>query len=110
MIATDRFATALRELDGTRWRPFERLGTVFLSSEFSELRPIADPSGDGGLDARLFRPTDDPSTIVQFSVRKDWQAKLHETCRRIKQTEPDTQVLIFVTSQVMGSGANKQRK
>lgn len=110
MISTGRFATALRELDGSKWRLFERLATVFLSSEFAELRPVADPSGDGGLDARLFKPTDDPTTIVQFSVRKDWQAKLHETCRGIKKTEPDTQVLIFVTNQVLGADANKQRK
>lgn len=110
MISAERFAMALRELDGSKWRLFERLATTFLASEFSDLRPVADPSGDKGLDALLFRADDDPFTIIQFSVRKDWQAKIHETCRRIKNTFPDTQVLIFVSSQTMGAEANEQRK
>jgi hypothetical protein len=110
VISADRFAAALRELDGTKWRLFERLATVFLSSEFPELRPVSDPSGDGGLDALLFKPEDDPTTIIQFSVRKDWQDKIHETCRRLKTTEPQANVLVFVTNQTMGADANKQRK
>ncbi|OBK70597.1 hypothetical protein [Mycolicibacterium fortuitum] len=110
MITADRFAKALRELDGTKWRLFERLATTFLASEFPELRPVADPSGDEGLDALLYQPSDDPNTVVQFSVRKDWQDKIHETCRRIKKTCPSANVLIFVTNQTMGSKAAAQRK
>jgi hypothetical protein len=101
---------ALRELDGTKWRLLERVGTTFLASEFSELRAVADPSGDQGSDALLYQPVDDPSTIVQSSARKDWQDKIHETCRRIKKTYPKAHVLIFLTNQTMGSDAQKQRK
>jgi hypothetical protein len=101
---------ALRELDGSKWRLLERVGTTFLASEFADLRPVADPSGDQGSDALLYRPADDPSTIVQFSARKGWQDKIHETCRRIKKTYPEAHVLIFLTNQTMGSEANKQRK
>src|SRR5690242_20110741 len=97
-ISAERFELALRNLDPSQWRMFERLATVFLASEFPSLRPTASMSGDGGADALLFTVEDDPSVLVQFSVRKDASAKIRETCKRLQQTFPLVKVLIYVTN------------
>ena len=110
MISSERFEKALTELPSAQWRLFERLANVFLASEFTALRPVADPSGDGGADALLFALEDDPTTLVQYSVRKDWKAKISETCKRLQTTFPKTRVLIFVTNRVMGSDIASERK
>lgn len=98
-ISAERFDAALRNLDPSQWRPFERLATVFLSSEFPSLRPVSAMSGDGGADALLFAVEDDPTVLVQFSVRKDVESKIRETCERIKTTFPNVFLLIYVTNQ-----------
>lgn len=110
MITSERFGLALSSLDGSQWRMFERLATVFMATEYPSLRPVADPRGDGGADALLFAPEDDPSTLVQFSVRKDWSAKVKQTCARIKETFPEVRVLIFVTNQPLGAEATAERR
>lgn len=110
MVSSERFTLALRQMDGTQWRLFERLATVFLSTEYPALRPVADPTGDGGLDALLFETEDDLSTAIQFSVRSDWSAKIHQTCRRLKESNPTTKILVFVTNQEMGSDVAALRK
>lgn len=110
MVSYERFKYALSNLDGRKWRMFEILANAFLASEFSSLRPMASASGDDGLDASLFQPSDDAETAIQYSVRKDWQAKIKETCERIKETFPDTSVIIYATNQVIGATANELRK
>ena len=109
-ISPERFQWSLDKLDPTQWRYFEWLATVFLSDEFPNLRPVAAMSGDGGADAMLFELEDDPSVILQFSVRKDISAKVEETCNRIKVTHPSAQVLIYVTNQQIGSDSVSLRK
>ncbi|WP_151544793.1 hypothetical protein [Actinomadura montaniterrae] len=110
MISYDRFKFALTNLDGTQWRLFEVLANVFLSDEYSSLRPLASASGDDGMDAGLFRPEDDPQTVLQFSVRKDFANKVRETCERLKETQSDTNVLIYCSNQEIGAAANALRK
>ena len=94
MPSYERFKLALQRIDGAQWRRFETLANVFLSDEFPSLRPMASPSGDEGMDAQLFRPTDDDGVVLQFSVRKDWDTKIKETCKRLKETAPDVSMLI----------------
>ncbi len=110
MVSYERFKYALANLDGRQWRLFEILANSFLSTEFPNLRPLASAGGDEGMDAGLFQATDDPETILQYSVRKDWTAKIHETCRRLKETQPDTSVLIYATNQEIGAAGNDLRK
>jgi hypothetical protein len=77
-----RFKLALTGIEGTQWRLFERLATVFLADEYPSLRPLAAASGDGGMDASLFQASDDPQVALQFSVRRDWENKIRQTCAR----------------------------
>lgn len=48
-----RLELALKELQSSDWRLFEKLCSAFLSSEFDDLRTTASPSGDEGRDAEL---------------------------------------------------------
>jgi hypothetical protein len=110
MASYERFKLALQQIDGAQWRRFETLANVFLSDEFPSLRPMAAPSGDGGMDAQLFRPTDDNGVVLQFSVRKDWDIKIKDTCKRLKETAPDASMLIYATNQSVGPKMNKLKK
>ncbi len=110
MLAYDRFKLALARVDGTQWRAFERMATVFVADEYPSLRPMAAASGDGGMDAELFQPSDDPGVALQFSLRQDWENKIIQTCRRLSETAPDTRLLIFVTNQVIGPKVGGVRK
>ncbi len=85
-------------LDGTQWRLFEQLAQAFVADEHPSLRPLASMSGDDGMDGGLFLLEDDPSVAVQYSVRKDWAAKIRETRDRLKKTAPSVHVLIYLTN------------
>ncbi|WP_328529773.1 hypothetical protein OG984_00775 [Nocardioides sp. NBC_00368] len=110
MTSYEGFRHALTSIEGTQWRLFERLANVFLADEFPSLRPMAAPGGDEGMDACLFRPVDDDDVVLQFSLRKDWDRKVKETCRRLKGTAPDVSVLIYATNQAIGAAANELKK
>src|SRR6266516_1917267 len=110
MVTYERFKLALLRVDGTQWRAFEQLATVFLADEYPSLRPMASESGDEGMDATLFQPTDDPDVILQFSVRQDWAAKVTHTCNRLKKTAPSTTMLVFVTNQEVSPRAGDLKK
>lgn len=110
MPSYERFRLALTQIDGAQWRVFERLATVFLADEYPSLRPMAAASGDGGMDATLYRPDEDPGVALQFSVRRDWESKITQTCERIKKTAPETGMLIFATNQEVGPKVTSVRK
>lgn len=110
MVDYTRFKFALTNLDGRQWRLFEELANVFLADEFSALRPVAGQAGDDGVDAELYAPSDDDGTLLQYSVRKDWNSKISETCERLKATRPSYSVLIYVTNQEIGAAGNAARK
>ncbi len=98
-------------LDGTQWRLFEQLAQAFVADEHPSLRPLASMSGDDGMDGGLFLLEDDPSVAVQYSVRKDWAAKIRETRDRLKKTAPSVHVLIYLTNQDIGpSGTGLKRE
>jgi len=106
----ERFKLALSNTDGTQWRDFERLATVFLADEYPALRPMASASGDGGVDAMLMQPSEDRNVALQFSVRQDWESKVTQTCARLKKTTPETMMLVFATNQQVGPKANAVRR
>ncbi|WP_309858378.1 hypothetical protein [Leifsonia sp. 1010] len=66
---------------------------------------MAATSGDGGVDATLYVPTDDPDVACQFSLRRDWETKVKQTCERLQATSPETRLLIFMTNLEIGPAA-----
>ncbi|WP_270889697.1 hypothetical protein [Pedococcus sp. 5OH_020] len=110
MIAYERFKLALSSVEGAQWRAFEVLATVFMADQYPSLRPMASASGDGGLDAQLWQPDDDVAVALQFSVRKDWETKIVETCKRLRSTHKDVKILVFASNQEIGPAANKLKK
>lgn len=110
LVNYEGFKHALTSVAGTQWRSFELLANVFLAEEFPSLRPMAAQGGDEGMDARLFRPVDGDDVVLQFSLRKDWDTKIVQTCSRIKKTTPEIRVLIYATNQVIGAAANDLKR
>ena len=103
-----RFEFALIHVKPTMWESFEELASAFLADEYPSLRTLAG-SGDRGRDAFLWQPDDDPTVIIQYSLRKDWEKKILESARKINSEFPDTQVLIYVTNQHIGSKSDSAR-
>ncbi|WP_159977759.1 MULTISPECIES: hypothetical protein [unclassified Novosphingobium] len=98
---------ALDQLGPGDWETFEKLASVFLSSEYPALRTMASPSGDGGRDATLFCEEGDDSLAFQYSVTEKWSPKIRTTIRRLKESFPNTSSLIYVTNQPIGAEADQ---
>ena len=107
---TDRLRFALTRLQPSDWERFERLASAFVGSELENLRTTASPSGDLGRDSELFCPAAEPRVLLQYSVSADWQAKIGRTVRRIQETFPEANVLVYVTSQVIGAAADALKR
>jgi len=99
------FRFALERIEA--WQDFERLCSVFLAVEFSELRTMAHSSGDGGRDSELFSPNGKPFVVCQYSIRKDWNVKIKQTTRRLKETFPDVRSLVYCSNQLIGGQADE---
>ena len=99
-----RFELALDHLRPTDWARFEKLCSDFLAPEWPALRTVASQSGDGGRDAQLFTPKDDPAVLLQYSVAKDWKTKLQDTAEIISNNFPDANILVFLSNQDADSG------
>lgn len=109
MIDRQRFELALRELGPGRWERFEQLASQYLAGDFDDLRTMASPSGDRGRDAQLIS-TEDPAELVQYSVARDWKAKINDTVRRVEEEFSDVTLLVYVTNQRIGSEADDMVK
>ena len=103
------FRLALEHLQPSDWEHFERLSSVFLASEFSNLRTAAAPSGDGGRDSELFCPGEKPFIVAQYSVTKDWKTKIRKTADRLKETLPEVRILIYLSNQQIGGQADDMK-
>lgn len=103
-MSRPRFEFALEHIRPSEWELLEQLASTFLTSEFSSLRTIAWPSGDGGRDGQLFSPTDEPGVMIQYSVTKDPAAKIRNTAETISTNFPTVSLLIYATSQAMDPG------
>lgn len=101
---------AMSRLTGADWEQFERLASSFLASEYSSLRTMASPAGDGGRDSELFTDEGEPSTAMQYSVADDWASKIRQTVERLRATFPTVSSLVYVTNQVIGAKADALRK
>jgi hypothetical protein len=77
------FKLALDRLQPHDWEVFEELSSSFLISEFSQLRTMAHPSGDGGRDSELFQCEGKSFIAFQYSVSSDWKNKIRRTVVRI---------------------------
>jgi len=73
---------------------------------------MANPSGDGGRDSELFSPEGDPSVVFQYSVAKDWEAKIRRTAQRLAKYFADDPIklLIFVSPQEIGAKADALKR
>jgi hypothetical protein len=109
-MITNRLELALDFLKPEDWARLEKIASVFLATEFDNLRTVATPSGDEGRDAELFSPTDEPRVVAQYSVAADWKAKINSTVRRLKTTIPDAQYLIYVTNKQIGAHGDELRR
>ena len=97
------FDLALEMMRPSDWEIFEELSSSFLASEFPDLRTMANPSGDGGRDSELFESDGVANVAIQYSVTKSWKTKIKSTAKRLKETFPDANVLIYMTNKVIGA-------
>ncbi|MBU4129110.1 MAG: hypothetical protein L6302_07025 [Desulfobacteraceae bacterium] len=104
------FKMALDRLGPSDWAHFEQLCSSFLISEFTNLRTMAHPSGDGGRDSELFSPEKQPFILAQYSVSTDWKTKIRNTAKRIKSTFPDVRILIFMSNRQIGGQADELKR
>ncbi|MCW8126578.1 hypothetical protein [Microbulbifer halophilus] len=104
------FELALERLRPSDWEHFEELSSAFLSSDFSSLRTMASPSGDGGRDSELFSPIGDSTIAVQYSVTGDWERKVKNTFDRISKALSGVKVLIYMSNQVVGAKADDLKR
>jgi hypothetical protein len=109
-MITNRLELALDRLQPADWARLEKIASIFLASEFDDLRTVASPSGDDGRDSELFSPAAEPKVVAQYSVASDWAAKINATVRRLKTTIPNALVLIYVTSKQIGADADELKK
>ncbi|EPO4283485.1 TPA: hypothetical protein ACXN4Q_002529 [Pseudomonas aeruginosa] len=109
-MITKRLELSLDLLKPSEWEKFEKLASIFLASEFDELRTVAAQSGDGGRDSELYSPLSEPKVVCQYSVAEDWQAKINATVRRLKTTIPDVLVLVYATNKQIGADADELKK
>lgn len=89
------------------WLEFERFAAEFLAPEFPSLRTTASPHGDRGRDGQMYVVDEDPNTVVQYSVAKDWNSKIRATIKRLKETIPTTRTLIYATNGIIGPDADE---
>lgn len=104
------FKLAMERLQPDDWARFEQLASAFLSTEFSNLRTMASPGGDGGRDSELLSAGESPNVVAQYSVADDWMTKIRRTVTRLKESFPEVSVLIYATSKIIGAKADKLRR
>ena len=97
------FELALDKTRPSDWEYFEELSSGFLASELTSLRTMASPSGDGGRDSELFSSDGNTYVAVQYSVSKDFDAKVTKTIKRLEENFGQIRVLIYCTNQQIGA-------
>ena len=105
-MPNDRLSLALDQIPSADWQFFERFAAEFLAVEYPSLRTMAAQRGDGGRDGILYQPTEDANIVIQYSLSSDWNAKINATLRRLSETFPETEELIYVTNRTIGPDAD----
>ncbi|MDD2902207.1 MAG: hypothetical protein PHU44_07200 [Syntrophales bacterium] len=101
------FKLALERLESSDWAHFERLCSAFLVPDFTSLRTMASPTGDGGRDSELFSPNGKAFVAAQYSVASDWKTKIRKTVKRLSEVFPDVRILIYMSNQQIGGQADE---
>lgn len=109
LLHRNRFELALERIDSTNWARFEHFASAFLVKEFPSIRTVASPGGDGGRDAELYSPENEPTVVLQYSVTPDWKQKIKGTAKRVSTNLLSARELIYVTNQVIGAKADDLR-
>jgi hypothetical protein len=109
-MKTQRLVFALERLKSGDWARFEHFASQFLVFDYGTLRTVAGPSGDLGRDSELFSPDGDPTVLLQYSVSKGWAAKIRRTAKRVRENFASASVLVYVTNQQIGAGADALKK
>ena len=104
------FRLALDRLEPSDWAVFESICSKFLTPEFSNLRTMAHPSGDGGRDSELFSPEGNPFVAAQYSVTSDWKSKIRHTVQRLRDQHSSVRVLVYMSNQQIGGQADDLRQ
>jgi len=104
------FRLALERIQHSDWAHFERLCSDFLTTELPSLRTMAAPSGDGGRDSELFSPEGNPLVAIQYSVTRDWRAKVRKTAARLKGEHPNIKILIYMSNHQIGGQADDLKR
>lgn len=110
MLHRNRFELALERLNANSWSRFEQFASAFLTKDFPNIRTVASPGGDGGRDAELYSPEDEPTVVLQYSVTPNWKPKIKNTAKRVSTNLCNTRELIYVTNQVIGAKADDLRR
>ena len=107
---SDQFRLALSLLKPSDWEHFERLCSMFLSTDYPNLRITAFPGGDGGRDSELFLADKNDRglrVVAQYSVSKDWKRKIKSTVQRLlSNRNHNIHAIIFMSNQVIGASAD----
>ncbi len=101
-----RLELALDLLQPTDWRRFEKFASEFLVNDFPGLVDTSSPSGDGGRDAEVFSPGNDPTVFLQYSCTSDWTGKIRATAKRLGETHPEAQILVYASPKRIGADAD----
>lgn len=110
MLHRKRLELALEQVAPSDWARFEEFASAFLTSEFSNLRSVASPSGDEGRDAELYSPDGEPSVVLQYSVTSKWENKIRDTAKKVNKNLSDARQLLYVTNRKIGARADTLKK
>ncbi len=109
-MPSERLALALEQMQPGDWLTFEKFAAEFLAVEFPSLRTTASAGGDRGRDGELYSVVEEPKTVLQYSVSRDWRIKIKDTVKVLAQTMPHITRLIYCTNQVIGPAADELKE
>ncbi|WP_165685577.1 hypothetical protein [Streptomyces sp. KO7888] len=105
-MTRERLTLALERLGSGEWKVFEEFAADFLSVDYPSLRTMAAAGGDKGRDGQMYRPSEEASVMVQYSVASDWKSKITQTVKRLQENLQDIDRLIYATSKRIGPEAD----
>ncbi|MFF7561499.1 hypothetical protein ACFZB4_16155 [Streptomyces pseudovenezuelae] len=106
-MTRERLTLALEHLNSGEWKTFEDFAADFISVDYPSLRTMAAPAGDKGRDGQMYRPSEEASVMVQYSVAADWNSKINGTIKRLKENFNEIDRLIYATSKRIGPDADE---
>lgn len=100
----DIIEIALNRAEGSAFeRFFHGFYSALLGRSFIPMGGIHDGGADAFLNSGLFGDGDNATIFYQASVQKDHRSKIRNTVNRILESERKLEVLVYVTSQIVGN-------